>query len=123
MTISKLRAWDKISKKMFPVMMVDFGQSYVMIEEINGLWCERDFDEVELMQSIDLVDWEGVEVYEGDIVHAYGEDTYLIGVIEYFDNAYCIKTKNGIYNLLWTNAEQYEIIGNIYENPEFLEEE
>ena len=39
----KFRAWDKISDKMFPVMMIDFGQSYVMIEEINGLWCERDF--------------------------------------------------------------------------------
>ena len=52
----KFRAWDKISKKMFPVMMIDFGQSYVMIEEINGLWCERDFDEIELMRFTDLKD-------------------------------------------------------------------
>ncbi len=114
----KFRAWDKISKNMFPVMMIDFGQSYVMIEEINGLWCERDFDDIELMQSTGLVDENGKEIFEGDVVHAYGEDAYLIGVIEYFDNAYCIKNKNGIYNPLWTNAEQFEIIGNIWEDGE-----
>ena len=42
---------------------------------------------------------------------------------EYFDNTYCVKTKNGVYNSLWINAEYYEVIGNIYENPELLEEE
>lgn len=54
------------------------------------------------------------------MVHAYSEGASLIGVIEYFDNAYCIKSKNGIYNPLWTNAEYFEVIGNIYENKELL---
>lgn len=79
------------------------------------------FEDCVLMQFIGIFDKNGNEIYEGDIVHAYGEDTYLIGVIEYFDNAYCIKNKNGIYNSLWTNAEQYEIIGNIWEDGELLE--
>ncbi len=78
------------------------------------------FDDVELMQSTGLVDKNGQEIFEGDIVHAYSEDARLIGAIEYFDNAYCIKTKNGVYNSLWINAEYYEVIGNIYENPELL---
>lgn len=79
------------------------------------------FDEIELMQSTGMVDKNGKEIFEGDIVHAYGEDTYLISVIEYFDNAYCIKNKNGIYNPLWINAEYYEIIGNIWEDGELLD--
>ena len=74
------------------------------------------------MQSTGLLDKNGQEIFEGDIVHAYSEDARLIGAIEYFDNAYCIKTKNGVYNSLWINAEYYEVIGNIYENPELVEE-
>ena len=62
----------------------------------------------------------GQEIFEGDVVHAYSEGASLIGVIEYFDNAYCIKSKNSIYNSLWTNAEYFEVIGNIYENKELL---
>ena len=62
------------------------------------------------------------EVFEGDIVYAYSKGARLIGAIEYFDNAYCIKTKNGVYNSLWTNAEYYEIVGNVFENQELVEE-
>ena len=62
------------------------------------------------------------EIFEGDIVYAYSEGARLIGAIEYFDNAYCIKTKNGVYNSLWTNAEYYEIVGNVFEHKELVEE-
>ena len=79
-------------------------------------------NQVTLMQSTGLFDKNGKEIFEGDIVYAYSEGARLIGAIEYFDNAYCIKTKNGVYNSLWTNAEYYEIVGNAFENPELLEE-
>lgn len=80
------------------------------------------FDDVVIMQSTGLVDKNGKEIFEGDIVHAYSEGARLIGVIEYFDNAYCIKDKNGIYNSLWINAEHYEVVGNIWEDDELVEE-
>ena len=76
-----------------------------------------------LMQSTGLFDRNGKEIFEGDIVYAYSEGARLIGAIEYFDNAYCIKTKNGVYNSLWTNAEYYEIVGNVFENQELAEVE
>lgn len=130
MTIPKFRAWDKISKTMFPVMMIDFGQSYVMIEEINGLWCERDFDEIELMQSTGLVDWEGVEVYEGDIVKIpddydeFGRNAGEILKVAFDSGCFRLKRPNskgrGFY---FEDDNMVEIIGDIYNNSELLGEE
>mgnify|MGYP003213408609 CR=1 FL=1 len=117
MTIPKFRVWFKQGSKMVNVATIDFLEKEVK-SHANVMYS---FDEIELMQSTGLVDENGKEVFEGDVVHAYGEDTYLIGVIEYFDNAYCIKNKNGIYNPLWINAEHYEIIGNIWEDGELLD--
>lgn len=118
--IPKFRAWTEEGEVMY-YDVYPFKDDTLLLN-----YDEIAFDEVPasdfiLMQSTGLRDKNGVEIYEGDIVHAYSEGARLIGVIEYFDNAYCIKDKNGIYNSLWTNAEQYEIIGNIYDNPEFVE--
>lgn len=120
MTIPKFRAWSEEGKVMY-YDVYPFKDDTLLLS-----YDEIAFDEVPasdfiLMQSTGIKYESGNEIFEGDIVHAYSEGARLIGVIEYFDNAYCIKDKNGIYNSLWTNAEQYEIIGNIYENPEFLE--
>lgn len=123
--IPKFRAWDKISKKMFPVMMIDFGQSYVMIEEINGLWCERDFDEIEIMQSTGLFDKNGKEIYEDDIVritltdgfrYVVGED----GAVKYKLGAFYILNGLDEYLISDFHIDDIEVVGNIYENPELL---
>lgn len=118
MTLPKFRAWDKISKTMFPVMMIDFGQSYVMIEEINGLWCERDFDEIELMQSTGLIDKNDKEIFEGDIVLIYGEK---ISKVFYSQGSFCVGILNGGTPLHGFSSKQLEVVGNIWENKELLE--
>lgn len=128
--IPKFRAWDKISDKMFPVMMIDFGQSYVMIEEINGLWCERDFDDIELMQYTGLHDVHGKEVFEGDIVKIpedydkFGRNAGEILKVAFDSGCFRLKRPNskgrGFY---FEDDNTVEIIGNIYENPELLGEE
>lgn len=127
--IPKFRAWDKISKKMFPVMMIDFGQSYVMIEEINGLWCERDFDEIELMRFTDLKDKNGREIYEGDIIRFFDcdGDGYTVPVV--WDNDYACFGVSFSWGYpisfdyleeFYTELKDIEVVGNIYENPELL---
>lgn len=118
----KFRAWTEEGKVMY-YDVYPFKDDTLLLS-----YDEIAFDEVPAidfipMQSTCLFDKNGNEIFEGDIVHAYSEGARLIGVIEYFDNAYCIKDKNGIYNPLWTNDEQYEIIGNIYYNPELVGEE
>ena len=94
-------------------------------DELSELFMALNTDDSiysEPMQFTGLLDKKGNDVFEGDIVHAYSEGARLIGVIEYFDNAYCIKDKNGIYNALWINAEHYEVVGNIWEDGELVEE-
>ncbi|RHB86814.1 MULTISPECIES: YopX family protein [Streptococcus] len=134
--IPKFRAWDKISKKMFPVMMIDFGQSYVMIEEINGLWCERDFDDIELMQYTGLHDVHGKEVFEGDLTATPFEEDGLFEVhMDTVAGVYTKSTSTGKLQFIEDLdsleelegfkaefAEYLEIKGNIYENPDLLGE-
>lgn len=128
--IPNFRAWDRLSKKIFPVMMIDFGQSYVMIEEINGLWCERGFDEVELMQSTGLKDINGKEIYEGDIVKIpddydeFGRNAGEILKVAFDSGCFRLKRPNskgrGFY---FEDDNMVEIIGDIYNNSELLGEE
>jgi len=82
-------------------------------------------NEVELMQHTGLKDKNGNEIYEGDIVkfqESYGkeEPEINIGNIEYSEMAtsYLINWGNSHYQHL--NEVEFEIIGNIYENPELL---
>lgn len=117
MRVPKFRAWDKISKKMFPVTMINFGQSYVMIEEINGLMCERDFDEVELMQSTGLRDKNGKEIFEGDIIKFSIDNGFYYGVDEIGSVRYqlgAFRVVNGLVEYLIgdINTNEVEVVGN-----------
>ena len=113
------------------VVSIDFIDETVTIpvyDKVDGEYLGDNvwgLNQVTLMQSTGLLDnsTPKKEIFEGDIVYAYSEGARLIGAIEYFDNAYCIKTKNGVYNSLWTNAEYYEIVGNVFENQESVEVE
>lgn len=96
----------------------------------NGLPDDRDIycynpDEIELMQSTGLKDKNGKEVFIGDIVkctrgclhEVYLEKEYGGTFIGGMPAVYLKGFGDGY---AWTEYE--EIIGNIYENLEFLEE-
>lgn len=74
--------------------------------------------EVKLMQFTGLLDKNGKEIYEGDILKSnFGR----VGPVVWYRRGFFIQAEslpNGVTDfLVW---EQSEVIGNIYENPELL---
>ena len=117
---------NKILSEIGSIDFIDETVTIPVYDKVDGEYLGDNvlgLNQVTITQSTGLFDKNGKEIFEGDIVYAYSEGARLIGAIEYFDNAYCIKTKNGVYNSLWTNAEYYEIVGNVFEHKELVEVE
>ena len=121
--IPKYRAWLKNDKKMIDVDEIHFdnGQLDFIGDAITFM---RNADEIGLMQSTGLYDKNGQEIFEGDILFGHaGEDFWEI--VE-FDTEEGRWIRRDIwYNSkldLSENNELMKIVGNIYENPELLEE-
>ena len=79
------------------------------------------FDDIELMQSTGLKDKNGVEIFEGDIVLADG----VKKIVTFGEQEHEEDFDDLIYYIgfnVYTKPAEYEVIGNIYENPELLEE-
>lgn len=126
----KFRAWDKENKAM----------RYGAEQAYNGHWQMNDIQyfgqlidnpKYELMQFTGLRDRNGKEIYEGDIVRVHprlveNQDSYTAKIV-WRDSGFDLERVDfnwiGIRfaNKLNENAEVYEIIGNIYKNPELLE--
>jgi len=122
--IIKFRTWDKIDKK---------WQETFTIEE--ACWIGFGWDNTDHLifsQFTGLLDKNGKEIYEGDIVQIrlMDEEESLFVLTEIVWHNYkwlarSIKGKGGQGN--WTykyfdNPKNTEVIGNIYENPELLKE-
>lgn len=129
MSKNEFRAWLKDEKKMYKVVELDFNCKEVHL--YNYGW--HSFEDVELMQCTGIRDKtstkefpKGKKIFEGDIVKVGNEGNALVFYDEkkgYFGIKYsedcCYSIYESCYHLL---KQKYicEVIGNIYENPEFL---
>ncbi|MGH1804809.1 YopX family protein [Enterococcus gallinarum] len=121
--VTKFRAWDKETQSLRCVLVIDWLNDLLDLD--SGL-IERQFDEVELMQSTGLKDKNGVEVFQGDIVRCTRGCPHEVVWLQEYAGMYVGGMPAWYLSGLsegyaWTGEE--EIIGNIYENPELLEEE
>lgn len=122
--IPKFRAWSKTEKIMSDVKKIDFYNS-----EIDArLFEETAIEEVVLMQSTGILDKNSQEIFEGDVVRQVRtqpttENEVIIGIVTMIEGAWLIMNDNEqLASYLWSETDENEIIGNIYENPELLEE-
>lgn len=113
----KFKAWIKSKKKMINVSQINFTRKNVSDEFFNYY----DFDDIELIEYVGKEDKNVFPIYEGDIVECDGE-TCTVAWSDYY-LAYTLNCKEFGYDNLGDFESKYlEVIGNIYENPELLEE-
>lgn len=156
----KFRAWDKkdrVIREVYGVMFKRISNKGNRGEDMVEMHCsdyegsraiilshfERPASEVELMQFTGLLDKNGKEVYEGDILRIpakdeYEKTTYNSFEVFWHDND-ATPTDCGLvlgrlkphgnsaggysgYKLIPRDVSKMEVIGNIYENPELVKE-
>lgn len=127
----KFRAWEKNRKEMLEVLGVFFDVGTIKHKPLkikgntnpfNEGYPNTYFRDIEVMQYTGLKDKNGKEIYEGDIVEfPIGNGDLIKQQVVFQRGAFTTESgrmwgyeKDTLY-LGW-----YEVIGNIYENPELL---
>ena len=128
----RFRAWDVLAEKMIDeILMISFVRKEIIGKFSDGSTSvplkfedERSGEDVILMQSTGLVDKNGKEIFENDIVKmakdVYSEPTYY-EVVRHRGGAYRLESKKHGCEL-WLRHTDCEVVGNVYENPELLED-
>lgn len=137
--IPKFRAWISEADTMTNDLKgIDFENETVVLKKFyweDGFPVEEEVFEVEignaiLMQSTGLKDKNGKEIFEGDIVQfeeCYEVSDFLYintGIIEWCQGGFHVTNRDSVLmeDLLDGDSLDVTIIGNVYENPEILEE-
>ena len=118
MTIPKFRVYDKVD-----CMMITTND----YEDLSDLFCCLNADDgffSELMQSTALFDKNGKEIFEGDIVKVLNSlyTVFYDGERGSFRLKPHDKRWHTDYMSNFSGGGIFEVVGNIYENPELLDE-
>lgn len=129
--IPKFRAWDEHGHKMFANDELIIWNGNVYANDSKKLTCNNlkgwSIDDEYLMQSTGIKDKNDKEIFEGDVVRQVRtqpttENEVIIGVVTMIEGAWLIMNDNEqLASYLWSETDENEIIGSIYENPELLE--
>ena len=132
--IHKFRAWHIHKQIMCEVIRIDFEQGIITLDletdDDEYYWMETDwnFSDVEIMQYTGCRDKNGIEIYEGDVI----KDKYdKIWLVQWYVGAFVITNKipdsdgqtttYSHFSNVSNHHFYFEVIGNMWENPELLE--
>lgn len=133
--IPKFRAWHKTCEEMGIVKRIRFdddGNVTTVLFMGKHLGGNAKIDNFKLMQSTGLLDKNGKEIFEGDVIAIEVDDTETPINARVFQNSkigvlmfHVFEDNEDVpmVELLEDNSVAFEIIGNIYETPELLEVE
>ncbi|WP_339002762.1 YopX family protein [Fusobacterium polymorphum] len=123
----KIKAWLKKEKKMVSIIGIDFNYEYIRYTEDDNLFNSdykvAEFKDIELLQFTGLKDNGGQELYEADVIKFNDGIDDIYGLISYDD-------EDGTYRVSYENITEhlsdregdFEIVGNIFENPDLHEQ-
>lgn len=123
MVLLRFRAWDKETKTMN-------GMAEIYRNRNQEIELRPRDEDIILMQSTGLKDKNGKEIFEGDVIAIEVDDTGMPINARVFQNSkigvlmfHVFEDNEDVpmVELLEDNSVAFEIIGNIYENPELLE--
>lgn len=115
----KFRVWDKKAKEWI------YWEEFTKNPGILGFILTGKTTDSVINQFTGLLDKNGKEIYEGDIVKL---DTWAgVQQIAFIEGAFCLANSKGeyvgdIHYIHHAGIEQATVTGNIYSNPELLEE-
>jgi len=94
-------------------------------DEVDG-WMNYPVHHDTVGQFTGVLDKNGEEIYEGDIVEMWqGEAHHRTGIVCFVEGKYCYVVGRGVYSFFPNDEDIDElvtVIGNIHDNPELLEE-
>ena len=123
----KMKAWLKKEKKMVAIIGIDFNYEYIRYTEDDNLFNSdyktAEFKDIELLQFSGVKDNGGQELYEADVIKFNDGIDDIYGLISYDDEdaTYRVSYEN-ITEHLSDLEEDFEIVGNIFENPDLHEQ-
>lgn len=123
--IPNFRAWNKLASRMYIVNGLHFDRGMVQYANNDNAIRFIKLENIILMQSTGLHDKNGKEVFVGDIIKCTRGCPHEVYLEKEYGGTYiggmpAIYLKGIREGYAWTGTE--EILGNIYENPELLNE-
>lgn len=123
----KMKAWLKKENKMVAIIGIDLNYQYIRYTDDGNLFKDdykiADFKDIELLQFTGTKDKAGQELYEADVIIFNDGIDDIYGLISYDDDegTYRVSYEN-ITEHLSEREGDFEIVGNIFENPQLHEQ-
>ena len=123
----KMKAWLKKENKMVAIIGIDLNYQYIRYTDDGNLFKDdykiADFKDIELLQFTGTKDKAGQELYEADVILFNDGIDDIYGLISYDDDegTYRVSYEN-ITKHLSEREGDFEIVGNIFENPQLHEQ-